>query len=215
MAISSVGVATSPNIYSLNSLSTSETSNVAGTTTPTSTDPKGTKTSAAGNNSNLSLAIRETLAKLNAGAGLSSLLTPDAQQTTSDFMSNLYSSLPGLSSSGSSPADPLSALLGNSSDQQSATPLQLDQSSPTIQLQMSIQKLIQQLDGNNNTGSLFGTSTAPNASSGLQNLQGSFNSLITASGGNPSQTSLQSFLKTVAANIQSSVSVGSLFDASA
>jgi hypothetical protein len=91
----------------------------------------------------------------------------------------------------------------------------LDQSSSTIKLQTSIQNLITQLDGNSSTDALLGISSDSGSSSTLQNLQQSFNSLVTSSGGNPSQTSLQSFLKTVAANIQGSMSVGSLFDASA
>ena len=217
MSISSIGTSSYSDVNGITSPLASQTStptvsNAASSTSVSKTDV-GTP-GVASNNSNLSSAIRLALAQMNAGGGLSSLLTSDSQQSTSDFMSNLFSSLPGLSSSGSTATNPISDLLGTSSSQ-APTPVQLDQSSSTIKLQTSIQKLISQLDGGSSTSDLFGSGTTSNASSGFTNLQQSFNNLITASGGNPSQTSLQSFLKTVAANIQGSASIGSLFDASA
>jgi hypothetical protein len=82
-------------------------------------------------------------------------------------------------------------------------------------LQKSIQSLINQLSDNSSIGSLFGGDSGSSESPALLNLQQSFNSLLTNSGGNPSQASLQSFLKTVAANIQGSTSLGSFLDVSA
>jgi hypothetical protein len=217
MSISSVGTNSYLDINGLTSPSTSKAStvNAPAASAPASASPTDTSASGiAGNNSELSSAVRQALAQLNAGAGLSGLLTPDSQQPASDFMSNLISSLPGLSSSGSSSSNSLSDLFGTSSDPAPA-PITLDQSSSTIKLQTSIQNLISQLDGNGNTDNLLGLSSDSNTSSGLQNLQQSFNTLLTASNGNPSQTTLQSFLKTVAVNIESSVSIGNLFDVSA
>lgn len=96
-------------------------------------------------------------------------------------MSNLFSALQGTSTNSSS-SDPLAALLGYTSNGQAASspaPVTLDQSSPTVQLQASIQNLITQLDGNGSTGDLLGIGGSSNP--GLQDLQQSFNSLITAS----------------------------------
>jgi hypothetical protein len=217
MSISSVGTNSYLDINGLTSPSASKASavNVPDALAPTSTSQTESSTSGiAGNNSELSSAVRQALAQLNAGAGLSSLLTSDSQQPASDFMSNLINSLPGLSSSSSSSANSLSDLFGNSFDPAPA-PITLDQSSSTIKLQTSIQNLITQLDGNSSINNLFGSDSDSNTSSGLQNLQQSFNTLLTASNGNPTQTTLQSFLKTVATNIESSASIGNLFDASA
>lgn len=159
------------------------------------------------NSSSLSLAVSQALAQMRGGAGLAGSSTPAAAQD--GFTSSLLASLPGSSPTNATSAGPLSGLYGSSSGQ-AANPVKLDPSSSTIKLQTSIQNLIAQLDGN---GSLGGG--AANIPSGLANLQQSFNKLVTAGGGNPSQTSLQSFLKTVAANIQGSMSIGSMFDASA
>ena len=213
MSISSVGTGLYQNINGLNSpAATSPVSNSDG-----STGTSQTVANAAGianNSSSLSMAISQALAQMNGGANFSSLSTPASQQSSSDFMSSLIASLQGSSSSNSSSPNALSDLLGYSSAQ-TTTPVQLDQSSATIQLQTTIQNLITQLDGNNGISSLFGGSPDSSTSSGLADLQQSFNGLVTASGGNPSQASLQSFLKTVAANIQGSMSIGSLFDTSA
>ncbi|MFI4940451.1 MAG: hypothetical protein ACHP7O_08960 [Burkholderiales bacterium] len=160
----------------------------------------------------MSAAISQALAQLNGGAGLSSLLTPASQQSTSDFTSSLLAALQGSSSSSSSSTDSLSALLGNTS--QTPAPVSLDQSSSTFNLQSGIQNLITQLNGNSGISSLLGDNSNSNTSSGLANLQQSFNSLVTSSGGNPSQASLQSFLQTVAVNVQGSLSIGSLFSTS-
>ena len=170
---------------------------------------------AATNNSSLSVAISQALMQMNNGAGLSSLLTPASTQSSSNFMNSLLASMQGSSSSNPSSTNSLPGLFGYSSGQ-AAKPVKLDQSSSTIKLQTSIQNLIAQLDGSGGgSSSLLGGSPDSNTPSGLENLQQSFNNLVTASGGNPSQASLQTFLKTVAINIQGTMSMGSLFDASA
>jgi hypothetical protein len=218
MSISSLGPSIYTNTNGLTSAGTAPASTANGldSATTTGTTTSNTSTSGvAGNNSVLSLAIAQALAQLNAGSGITSLLSSDTQQSSSDFMSSLLSAVQGTSSNSSS-TDPLSALLGYTANGQatpSVAPVTLDQSSPTIQLQASIQNLITQLDGNSSTGDLLGVGS--NSNSGLQDLQQSFNSLVTASGGNPTQASLQSFLKMVAVSVQGSMSVGSLFDTSA
>jgi hypothetical protein len=203
MSISPFGTNSYP--VSTTPTSTRTAPGAAGVTTDNTvaTANSGTATQAAngtsGNNSNLSSALQQALLQINAGKDLSALLNPDSQQSASNFMGNLMSSLPGLSSDTSS---------------QQVQPATLDQSSASIKLQTSLQKLITQLDGSS-TGNSAGTTTTAQASSGLPTLQQSFNSMLTATGGNPDQTSLQSFLKVVAANIQGSVSIGNLFNTSA
>ncbi|MBC3883784.1 hypothetical protein [Undibacterium griseum] len=178
--------------------SSAVTSNSGDTTTADSTSTAVTGNS---NNSSLSSAITQSLAQYNANLDLSSLLSATGQQSSSDFLSNLYSALPGLSGS-SQNSNALSGLLNGGS---APAAVQLDQNSATIKLQTSIQQLISNLDSSNgsNTETDFG------------NLQQSFNNLIQNSGGNPDQTSLQSFLQLVATNIQGSSTVGSLFSTSA
>ena len=202
MSISPFGTNSYP--VSTTPAATRTASSVAGVTTDNTvaTANSGTATPAvngtSGNNSNLSSALQQALLQINAGRDLSALLNTDSQQPASDFMGNLMSSLPGLSSDTSA---------------QQVQPATLDQSSASIKLQTSLQKLITQLDGS--IGKTSGSATDAQASSSLPNLQQSFNSMLTATGGNPDQTSLQSFLKVVAANIQGSVSIGNLFNTSA
>jgi hypothetical protein len=216
MSISLTGINSYQNTDPLTSTPSAQatTLNVSDTVGSTGTNQPPGNTAAANNNSNLSVAINQALAQINAGGDLSNLFTPASQQSTSDFMGNLLASLQGSPAAESSSTNSVSGLFGYSSGQTTA-PVALNQSSPTIKLQTAIQNLITQLDGNSSANDLFGTNSDANASSGLANLQQSFNSLITSSGGDPSQASLQSFLKTVAANIQSSMSIGNLFDASA
>jgi hypothetical protein len=212
---------------SISSVGTSVYQNASGVATPAATgavsNPNGstaanqTSANATGsaNNSTLALAVSQALAQLSGGANLSSLLTPASQQSSSDFMTSLLASLQGSSSSNSSSTNPLADLFGSASTQAAATPVKLDQSSSTIKLQTSVQNLISQLDGTSGISSILGSGSGADASPGLADLQQSFNSLVTAAGGNPTQASLQSFLKTVAVSIQGSASIGSLFDASA
>src|SRR6185312_1205486 len=203
MAISLIGGFGYSDSNSLLSTSISPTGSNSGVSDAIVADASNGMTSMsgiAGNNSSLSSAVLQALSQINGGGDISSLFSSDSQDSTSDFMTNLFSSLPGFSSGGTSLTDPLSSLFGNSSNQ-SVAPVALDQSSTTIKLQTSIQNLITQLDGNSDTEALLGISPDSDSSSSLQNLQQSFNSLITSSGGNPSQTSLQSFLKIAAANI--------------
>lgn len=176
-------------------------SNSGDTTTADSTSTAVTGNS---NNSSLSSAITQSLAQYNANLDLSSLLSATGQQSSSDFLSNLYSALPGLSGS-SQNSNALSGLLNGGS---APAAVQLDQNSATIKLQTSIQQLISNLDSRN-------SSSGSNTETDFGNLQQSFNSLIQNSGGNPDQTSLQSFLQLVATNIQGSSTVGSLFSTSA
>jgi hypothetical protein len=213
MSISSVGTNVYQNASGVTTPATTATvsnSNGSAATSQTSANATGSA-----NNSTLALAVNQALAQLSGGANLSSLLTPASQQSSSDFISSLLASLQGSSSSNSSSTNPLADLFGTSSTQAPATPVTLDPSSSTIKLQTSIQNLISQLDGSGGISSLLGGSTGTDASPGLAELQQSFNSLVTAAGGNPTQASLQSFLKTVAVSIQGSTSIGSLFDASA
>ncbi|HEX7650684.1 MAG TPA: hypothetical protein VF450_25020 [Noviherbaspirillum sp.] len=214
MAISSIGIgssaidtgiATSPSVTA-----TSDSGDIASTATASSPDA-GT---GGVNNSALSQAIRQALAQVNAGGDLSGLLTATGQQSTSDFMSSLFNALQ-TSPADASQSNPFSGLPGYGPSQAATAPVALNQSSPTIGLQKSIQSLINQLGDNSNIGSLFGGDSGSGGSPALLNLQQSFNSLLTNSGGNPSQASLQSFLKTVAANIQGSTSLGSFLDVSA
>lgn len=179
-------------------------SNSGDTTTADSTSTAVTGNS---NNSSLSSAITQSLAQYNANLDLSSLLSATGQQSSSDFLSNLYSALPGLSGS-SQNSNALSGLLNGGS---APAAVQLDQNSATIKLQTSIQQLISNLDSSNSSNSSSGSNTETD----FGNLQQSFNSLIQNSGGNPDQTSLQSFLQLVATNIQGSSTVGSLFSTSA
>lgn len=214
MAISSIGIGsstidtgigTSPSVTT-----TSDSGNIASAATASSLDA-----GAGGvNNSALSQAVRQALAQVNAGGDLSGLLTTTGQQSTSDFMSSLFNALQN-SPADASQSDLLSGLPGYASPQTATAPAVLNQASPTIGLQKNIQSLINQLNGNSSVSSLFGGDSGSDGSSSLLNLQQSFNSLLTNSGGNPSQASLQSFLKTVAANIQSSTSLGSFLDVSA
>jgi hypothetical protein len=212
MAISSIG----SNIYSTaNGVASPITPDSASDIADPASSADASTVNVAGstNSSALSSAINQALAQMSGGADLFSLLGDDAQQAGSDFTSSLLASLTPYSQTSSS-SDALNGLLGYTNGSAAAAPVSLDQSSPTYQLQSSIQQLIDQLDGNNSTSTLLGIDST-DASSGLGNLQQTFNSLITASGGNPSQASLQSFLKEVAANIQASTSIGTLFDTSA
>jgi hypothetical protein len=221
MAIDSIGVTGTngyPNIIAPAS-STIAASAVSDPNATGSTSQTSTSTSATGDNSSsLALAISQALLQINANSSLASLLTPSSQQSTSDFTSSLLASLQGssalASSASSSAGNSIASLLGYGSGH-ATTPVALDQSSPTVKLQGSIQNLITQLGGNSSTDTLLGITPDSGTSSTLGGLQQSFNSLITSSGGNPDQASLQSFLKTVAANIQGSLSIGSLFSASA
>jgi hypothetical protein len=154
-------------------------------------------------------AVRIAIAQMGGGAAL---LTADAQQPGADFLSNVLASMQGASASNPSSGSALSGSLGSSSGQAIA-PVSLDQSSATIALQTTIQNLITQLDGIG-SGGLLGGSADSSAFSGLADLQQSFNSLVTASGGNPDQASLEAFLKSVAATIQGSVPIGSLLNTS-
>ena len=189
MIVSSTGVNNYQNVGAI-------TTSAAGNTAPVSTSSSGNVSSASTNvnasginDSNLSVAVKQALAQINSGKDLTAYLSTDSSQTSAaDFTSNLFSSLPGLSSSSN------------------GVPVQLDQSSSSFKLQDSIQKLITQLDKASGT---------EGTSSGAISLQKSFNSLISQSGGNPAQQDLQSFLKLVAANVQGSSSIGSLFSASA
>ncbi|MFZ6774275.1 hypothetical protein ACO0LB_16320 [Undibacterium sp. SXout7W] len=197
MIISSAGINNYQNVGAINSSVVAGTATTAGSTTSASSvGSTSTNTNASGvNDSNLSLAVKQALAQINSGKDLTAYLSSDSSQSSaSDFTSNLFSSLPGLSTASSS------AAAG-----QGTTPVQLDQSSSSFKLQNSIQKLITQLD---KTSSGDGTSDTAS-------LQKSFNNLISNSGGNPAQQDLQSFLKLVAANVQGSSSIGSLFSASA
>ena len=197
MIISSAGINNYQNVGAINSSVVAGTTATAGSaTSASSVSNTSTNTNSSGvNASNLSLAVKQALAQINSGKDLTAYLSPDSSQTsTSDFTSNLFSSLPGLSTASSS----TTTVQGN-------TPVQLDQSSSSFKLQDSIQKLITQLD---KTSSGDGTSDTAS-------LQKSFNNLISNSGGNPAQQDLQSFLKLVAANVQGSSSIGSLFSASA
>jgi hypothetical protein len=214
MAISSIGIGSSAIDTGIGTAPSvtdpSGSGNVASTATASSPDA-GTS---GVNNSALSQAIRQALAQVNAGGDLSGLLTATGQQSTSDFMSSLFNALQ-TSPADASQSNLFSGLSGYASSQTATAPVELNQSSPTIGLQKSIQNLINQLDNNSNVGSLFGGDSGSGGSPALLNLQQSFNSLLTDSGGNPSQASLQSFLKTVAANIQGSASLGSFLDVSA
>ena len=175
------------------------------------------------NNSSLSAAITQSLLQVNPNLDLTSLLSSTGQQASSDFLSNLYNVLPQLSGSGSSSSDAatqqLQSLLTSSAPQ--VAPAQLNASSATYSLQNGIQQLISNLNntdsGENSIDSLFGDSSSSDDSGAFSasSLQSAFNQLISSSGGNPSQTSLQSFLQLVAVNIQGSTSIGSLFDTSA
>jgi len=172
-----------------------------------------------GNNSSLATAITQALAQSNSNLDLTSLLSPQGQQSSSDFLSSLYAALPG-NNSASTNDNSLADLLNPSGSQ--VSPVQLNASSPTINLQTNIQQLITNLGAAGSSsdlvGSLFGDDSSgsdSSTSSAAANLQSSFNQLVTNSGGNPSQSDLQSFLKLVAANIQNSSSIGSLFDTSA
>lgn len=209
MATSSVGTSAWLNSNFVTSPRSSQT---ASALVPSMAGANQTPAPATGafNNSSLSAAIQQALAQARAGADLVSLLTPDTQQAASDFMGSLLAAMPMSEGLGGPSPNALPALSAYTSAQ-AAAPVALNQSSPTIKLQTAIQKLISQLDGNSKTGELFGAEAAP----GLGNLQQSFNRLITSSGGNPSEASLQSFLKTVASHIQNSMSIGSLLDASA
>lgn len=214
MAISSIGIGSSAIDTGIGTTPSvtdaSDSGNIASAATASSLDAGAGSV----NNSALSQAVRQALAQVNAGGDLSGLLTATGQQSTSDFMSSLFNALQ------TSPADAsqsslFSGLSGYASSQTATAPVALNQSSPTIGLQKSIQSLINQLSDNSSTGSLFGGDSGSGGSSALLNLQQSFNSLVANSGGNPSQASLQSFLKTVAANIQGSASLGSFLDVSA
>lgn len=215
MAISSIGIGSSAIDTGIGTSSSvnaaSDSSNIALAAAANALNTLGTGSV---NNSALSQAIRQALAQVNGGGDLSGLLTASGQQSTSDFMSSLFSALQ-TSPADASQSDILSALPGYASAQAAVAPVTLNQSSPTFALQKSIQSLINQLDGNSSIGSLLGGDSGSEGSSSLVNLQQSFNSLLTASGGNPSQASLQSFLKMVATNIQGSTSLGSFLDVSA
>lgn len=212
MSTSSIGIATwlNSNLTTSSQSSQKTTSILSDMGSTTSANQTMASATDAVNNSSLSAAIQQALAQVNAGADLTSLLPQDSQQASSDFMGNLLAALPMPASLSSSSANSLPALSAYTSAQAGAS-VALNQSSPTIKLQTAIQKLISQLDSNSNSDELPGTEAAP----GLGNLKQSFNQLITSSGGNPSEASLQSFLKTVALNVQHSVSIGSLLDASA
>ncbi|MDY7538100.1 hypothetical protein QN372_19190 [Undibacterium sp. RTI2.1] len=236
MSISSVGTNSYQGVSSLTSTlanagTTLSTVNNADVNTINSTaaasgnTSQTAATSANGfNSSSLAAALQLSLSQFNAGSSISALFgsSDSSQQSSSDFLSNLLGSLPGLSSSTTSSSSSLTDLLNGSngsgsSASQTPAVVQLDSTSATFKLQTSIQNLITQLDNGSSassSGDLFGASGSGSSSS-LQSLQQSFNDLITSSGGNPSQTSLQSFLKVVAANVQGSASIGSLFDASA
>ncbi len=202
---------------SVSSISTNAYQNANGLTSLAAVVPNAGGSASTGtvnataNKSSLSLAVTQAMAQMNMGSGLSSLLGSTASQSTTDFTSSLLASLQGSLSPDSSTKQSLSGYATG----QAATPVTLDRTSSTIKLQTSIQGLISQLDGNNNISNLLSGNPASNAASGLANLQQSFNSLVTNSGGNPSQASLQSFLQTVAINIQGSMSVGNLFNTSA
>ncbi|MBC3869565.1 hypothetical protein [Undibacterium oligocarboniphilum] len=203
MSISTIG---SGSYQTVNNLL--PTVNAASTDTVSSTGTTATAVSGSNASSSLSAAIAQSLAQFNSGLDVSSLLSATGQQSSSDFLSSLYSALPGLSDS-SQTSNPLSSLLNGGN---APAPVQLDQNSATIKLQTSIQQLISNLNGGSSlTGGLSSNSTGTD----IGNLQQSFNSLIQSSGGNPDQASLQSFLKLVAANIQGSSAVGSLFSTSA
>lgn len=174
--------------------------------------------SIAGNSSDLSIAIGLALTQINVGFNLASLLSPATQQTASAFQSSLFEALlPGLAAPALANA-PLTELFGSVFDWRTR-PVALDQKSPSFKLQTSVQQLITQLgngaSGTDLAGSLGGLGFTAGGASGVQNLQQSFNNLVTSSGGNPGQASLQSFVKLIAANIQDSSPLGSLFDASA
>lgn len=147
------------------------------------------------NNSELALAVRQTLTQINSAKDISVFLSSkDSQESGTDFTSNLFSTLPGLGNT------------ANSTDANTTVkPIVLDQSSSSYKLQESIQKLITQLDSSGSAGE----------NAGLGKLQDSFNTLIKNSGGDPSAANLQSFLKLVAVNVQGSTSIGSLFNTSA
>jgi len=205
MSVTSVVASVYQNVNGINSTSAKPIVSTAGDSTATS------QTVAKANaNSSLSAAIVQSLSQMNGGAP--SLLT--SQQSSSDLTSSLLAAIQGTSSSNTSSTNSLTNLFGYSSGQ-TTTPVKLDQSSSTINLQASIQSLISQLDGSSGTSSLLGGDSVANTPAGLGDLQQSFNNLVTASGGNPTQASLQSFLKTVAVNLQGSMSIGSLFDTSA
>jgi hypothetical protein len=215
MAISSIGIGSSTIDTGLGTSPSVTAASDSGNIAPTATASSPDAGTSGVNNSALSQAIKQALAQVNAGGDLSGLLTTTAgQQSTSDFMSSLFNALQ-TSPADASQSNVLSGLSGYASSQTATTPVALNQSSPTIGLQKSIQNLINQLDNNSNVGSLFGGDSGSGGSPALLNLQQSFNSLLTNSGGNPSQASLQSFLKTVAANIQGSTSLGSFLDVSA
>ena len=156
-----------------------------------------------GNNSSLSVAVAEEIAQMNGGANLTNLLTPASQQSGSDFMGSLLTTLEGLDPSNSASINPLLDLFGNAYGQNTPA-LSRNPASATFDLQTSIQTLISQLDGSNEMDCLLDPGANANTSSGLVDLQQSFNNLITSNGGYPSQASLPSFLQTVAANIDDS-----------
>src|SRR5450830_627675 len=185
------------------------------------------------NTSALNTAITQALSQINPNLDLTKLLSASGQQSSSNFASSLLSSLTGLNASGATTSNLFSMLndssggatstassgnninqllataLGKSSSSSAApAPVQLNKSSATFNLQSSIQQLITTL------GSMFGYSSG-SVDSSTSALQSSFNSLVTSSGGNPTQANLQSFLKLVAANVAGSTSIGSLFSTNA
>lgn len=214
MAISSIGIASSTIDTGIGTLPSTTATSDGGSTAPAAAASPLDATAGSINNSALSQAIRQALAQVNAGGDLPGLLTTTGQQSTSDFMSSLFNALQG-SPTDTSQSDLMAGLPGYAPSQNATAPAALNQSSPTIGLQKNIQSLINQLNGNSSVNSMIGGDSGSNESSALLNLQQSFNSLLTNSGGNPSQASLQSFLKTVAANIQSTTSLGSFLDVSA
>lgn len=146
----------------------------------------------------MAAALMQSLQQFSAGSSISSLFsdTEDSQSSGNQFLSQLYAAMPEVQGMPSGKTGGANVY---------AKPAQLNTGSPTYPLQQGIQKLISQLE----------QGSGDQANPLLSNLQSSFNTLIKASGGNPQQGDLQSFLKLVATQVQGSLSVGSLFSASA
>lgn len=169
-------------------------------------DVTNSTVSTSSNRSQLTTAVQQALVQINSGRDISSFLSSEeSQQSSANFASNLFATLPGFAPNADAHN---SADFGLSGGQKpKVTPIKLDPDSSTFKLQSHIQKLITQLDSTNPSNG--------NEESGLGNLQSTFNTLIKSSGGEPSAKNLQSFLKLVAVNIAGSTSIGSLFSASA
>ncbi|MFZ6862559.1 hypothetical protein ACO0K7_07990 [Undibacterium sp. Ji67W] len=222
MSISSLGAVNYQTVGTLGASSNAGSATGGAVSASDSASSTSTTSATSANGSALSAAIAQALSQINPNLDLTSLLSSSGQQSSSNFASTLLNSLPGLAEQNANSANNvggtnIAQLLSLSSGQtsNSPAPVQLNKSSPTFNLQSSIQQLITNLgSGANSIGSMFGDSSNASDTSNAA-LQSSFNSLVSGSGGNPTQANLQSFLKLVAANVESSVSIGSLFSTSA